>query len=320
MDSKAKRIGTGCFRLEDGSQIHYVPEKGEQLTWVRVQHQTTLTQWEEKRRKAHGYDLKKVLQVKACLEKNMRPMEIHKATGIARSSIDNYKKILFKKDPKLQTKDHQTTVKLDSVFFSLLVFSDLTLNTTWSIFLILIPLLIVLLVQYFRRQQLKQQQVREVRQQEIRQLRKLMHLVCNYSFRREPLICKTKVEQTYYKEILKHYNNRGRKVELIERQKQQSAHQHHALCQQFNEYYYALHEHDIKEGRLRAETYWKGLIKAGLLDYLSTPKGSKWQASQNYIHTVTQYLVNNPRPTSRDQAKQKFALDALPGETIEFNL
>ncbi|BDS12766.1 hypothetical protein [Aureispira anguillae] len=320
MDSKAKRLGRGRFRLEDGREVRYAPVKGEQLSWERVYRQTILTKEEERKGKILRYDLTKVLKVKRGLEQGMRPMKIHQTTGIARSTIDKYRKILCEKDIKLQGKDTQTTEKLHCVFFNSLICSDLGLNATPSLLLLLAPLLMLMLWGWLKGKWLKEQQEHLAHQQEADRLRKLMYQVKNLSFQREPLICTTKVEATYYKDLLKHFNNRGRTVELIERKLNQSSHQHAASRSRFNEHYYSTHKHKIAEGQQRAREYWEGLIEAGLLDYLSSPKGANWEASKAYIEAVTAYLVANPKPKASDQAKQKLALDLLTSNTIEFKL
>lgn len=97
--AKVERIGKSHFRV-DGEDIKFAPVRVGVLEWERIEHQTTLTEEEEKKVKALGYDREKVLKVKSCLEREMSKMAIHKETKISRSSIDNYKKILSEKDMK----------------------------------------------------------------------------------------------------------------------------------------------------------------------------------------------------------------------------
>ncbi|WP_052596047.1 hypothetical protein [Aureispira sp. CCB-QB1] len=100
MTDKAERLGVGHFRV-NGQEIKFAPVEGATFEWTRIEHQTELTDLEEKKVKALGYDRDKVLQVKACLERGMTKMGIHKLTSIARSTIDNYLKIMSKKDMKI---------------------------------------------------------------------------------------------------------------------------------------------------------------------------------------------------------------------------
>lgn len=99
--SKTERIGTGHFRLTDGQEIKFAPVEGGSYEWERIEHRTELTELEEKKVKALGYDREKVLKVKAGLERGMSKMAIHTETKISRSSIDNYIKIMSEKDMKI---------------------------------------------------------------------------------------------------------------------------------------------------------------------------------------------------------------------------
>lgn len=317
MINKTKRIGKGHFRQADGTEIQYAPVEGEVFTWEQVSYQTVLTKEEKKKAKALGYDLKKVLKVKACLERQMRPMEIHRSTKIARSSIDNYRKILSEKDMKLQEKDVQTTKKLDCVFFNLLVCSDLVGETTFYLFLILVLLFIIIIVAcYFHLKWEQKQQAYQAHHKEADRLRKLMYKVMDFSFRRYPIVCSTEAEKRYYEKLLKHYNNQGRKVELIEPKLNQNAHYHQAIKAEFARNYIARNKDMVVIGDLNAEQYWEKLILEGLLDYLKNPKGENWEASKAYIEDVTNYLIENPRPTVTDQAKRKLVLEVMPSSRI----
>jgi hypothetical protein len=99
--SQTERIGTGHFRVGE-QEIKFVAVRVGALEWERIEHKTELTEEEEKKVKALGYDRDKVLKVKSCLEQEMSKMAIHKETNISRSSIDNYQKIMSKKDMKRQ--------------------------------------------------------------------------------------------------------------------------------------------------------------------------------------------------------------------------
>lgn len=316
MSTKTERIGTGHFRQPDGTEIQYTPAEGEALTWERVIPQTVLTEEEERKAKALGYDMKKVLQVKACLERQMRPMEIHRSTKIARSSIANYRKILSEKDMKLHGKDIQTTKKLDCVFFNALICSDLVGETTFSMFLVLAPLFFLILGGYFKMKREQAKQIQKAHELEADRLRMLLHRVKDFSFRRSPIICSTEAEKRYYKKLLRHYNNQGREVNLVERKLHQNRLQHEASKAELATNYSALNKDMIIEGDLNAKAYWEYLKRKGFLDYLKNPKGENWEASKAYIEDVTKYLIENPRPTVTDQAKQKLVLDVMPSNRI----
>jgi hypothetical protein len=96
-----EKIATSHFRV-DGEEIKFTPVKveGAILEWDRVEYKTALTEEEEKKAKAFGYDHEKVLKVKNCSERGMSKMAIHRETKISRSSIDNYLKIMSEKDMK----------------------------------------------------------------------------------------------------------------------------------------------------------------------------------------------------------------------------
>lgn len=210
----------------------------------------------------------------------------------------------------------ETTKNLDCVFFNSLVCSDLFVGTTYPILLILVPLFLLIIGGYWQHKRGIAQAAKRQDQAEAARLLKLMHMVKDYSFRRTPIVCSTKDEKLYYEKVLREYNNVGRKVEYIERKKEQSSHQYQAVKAQFTRYYCAAHRDVIRMGEENAGLYWDGLIKKGLLDYLSTPKGPNWEASQKYILEVTKYLVKNDKPRPSDQAKQKLALDIMPSDRI----
>jgi hypothetical protein len=98
--SNTERIGKGHFRLTDGREIKFAPVAPGSLEWERITHKTELTEAEKKKVKAFGYDLEKVLKVKNGLERGLSKMKIHIETTVSRSSIDNYIKIMCKKDMK----------------------------------------------------------------------------------------------------------------------------------------------------------------------------------------------------------------------------
>jgi hypothetical protein len=95
--SQTERIGTGHFRVGE-QEIKFVAVRVDALEWERIDHKIELTEEEQKKVEAFGYDGEKVLKVKACLEQGMSKMAIHKETKISRSSIDNYQKIMSEKD------------------------------------------------------------------------------------------------------------------------------------------------------------------------------------------------------------------------------
>lgn len=97
--SQTERIGAGHFRVGK-QEIKFAPVRVGALEWERIEHKTALTEEEENKVKALGYDREKVLKVKTCLEQGMSKMATHKETKISRSSIDIYKNILSEKDMK----------------------------------------------------------------------------------------------------------------------------------------------------------------------------------------------------------------------------
>lgn len=210
----------------------------------------------------------------------------------------------------------QTTDKVDYVFFNSLVCSDLFSGTTYPVFLVLVPLFLLIIGGYFQRNRRLDLAEGQAHRVEAARLRTLMHKVKDYSFRRTPLVCSTTYEVAYYKNVLKHYNNVGRHIELVERNKSQSNHQYEAMKVQFYQHYCATNKDMIKEGERNAGCYWEELDRKGLLDFLGMKKTENWEASKKYMEEITAYLVKNDEPRPSDQAKQKLALDIMPSDRI----
>ena len=83
--------------------------KGEALEWDVLQKTAVeLTTMETEKAKALHFDLKKVLQVKQLLFDGKNPSQIKKETGIARTTVLNYKKNLDQATLDLVQKIHKS--------------------------------------------------------------------------------------------------------------------------------------------------------------------------------------------------------------------
>ena len=309
---KIERTAKGTFRLEDGRELKYAPTQSETYSWELVSRSTFLTEKEINEGKALGYDMEKLLRVKECLEQGMGPTAIYNKTGIARSSVINYRKILSVKDSKIHSKDSKKSIKVKSVFFTFLLFSDLDSQTTFSILLILTPLLVLAIGGYLRSEYKRVQAENLAHRDEAAKLHFQMTRVANLSFRREPILCSSHKEVIYYEKVLKHYNNVGRTVHLIEYKKNQNRFQHWNTIEEYRRSYLKANRYEIAEGKERMQGFWNKLKKRGLLDYLHTPKKENWLESKAYIYSVIEFLRENPRPTDSDQARSKYVMDLMP--------
>lgn len=210
----------------------------------------------------------------------------------------------------------QTTNNLDYVFFNLLIYSSSLLETTYPIFLVLLPLLVLIIGAYWSKKRNKKLAEIEAHRVEVSRLRNLLHKVKDYSFRRIPFICATTYEVKYYKEVLKYYSNVGRVVELVEHTEGQDFYLYSEIKTSTFRHHCAVQKDMIREGEENACRYWDGLERNGLLDYLKTPKGPNWEKSKKYIEEITAYLVEHDRPRPRDQAKKKLVMDVMPSHRI----
>lgn len=311
-NSKIERLAVGHYKLESGEERKYVPVDGEPNTWELERNDPILSPSEEAKAKALGFDLEKVLRVKIYLLKGLGPMAIKKVTGISRSAVYKYKKILSVKDSKIQVKDSETTGNVKNVFPISLILISVSSETTFSVFLILVPVLVLSILGYVRHKWGIYVAEQMLHKDEVSLLYFQFTQVCNLSFRREPIICNSEIEVTYFKKLLKYYNNQGRDVIAIERKKGQSPTQHWESKEIYKRQYESANRYAIREGRENASRHWTQFQDRNLLDYLSTPKKENWKESEEFIYSAVDFYLENSAPSVGDQARQKYLMNLIP--------
>ncbi len=294
------------FKLEDGRELTTVPV-GENTWELREPTpKVELTKKEAMRAEAFGYDLSKVLIVKENLVKGLTVVQIYKQGICARSTVYKYKEILEippVKDIKKQGKYIQNTEYSSSVLSILLIDSDMYLRTPILHYFALM-LLFAAVFSYLKQKYGKD--YTPTHEEEISKLYFQITRVWNFTYRREPIIANSKREGRYYKKILKHYNNQGRDVFVIERILGESPNSHFDRKEKFVALYESTNADMIEFGYKSSTKNWNRIKNEGLLHYLDNPKGANWEKSKEFLTKSVQYLIDNQTPFLGDRAKEKF--------------
>lgn len=320
-DSQQNRI----FKLEDGREVTLVKNLSEctehTLSWdlKDVEEKITLTDQEQMRAKAFGFDLSKVLIVKEKLIEGLSPTEIEKQDICVRSTVYNYKKILEippVKNTKKQVKYTKNTKNLSCVFPILLIDSNLFVQTPILHFFVFIALLLGTYTYLSNRYKTFMHE----RAKHLEVANKL-HLqftkVCNLAFCREPILCNSELDARYYKSLLKFYNNQGRDVFVLEKQLGESPNAFWTRKEIWIAQYTSANRDMIDVGRENLNIFWRDIESKGLLDYLYYPLRENWQESKQFLEQSIQHLIDNPRPYQGDRAKQKYLVDIQPIKQIQ---
>lgn len=301
---------TSVFRREDGSEFTYIPEESGQhvYSWVQSEltYEVSLSKEENQKACTLGYDLEKVLLVKKLLLAKKTPTAINEATGISRDAIYRYKKIINLKDSQKSPKDSERTQIEESVLSMLLIFSEQSGNSTIPFYVVVVPIVVLLIFGYLKREYEKVQIERLQHHEETKFVWALMRKANDYSYCRYPIVVNSETEEAYFKKVLAHYNNEGRTVHLIP-YIGGNRNDRYEEVRKFEREFGAANAYDMERGADRASRNWKEMEEEGLLDYLyhSRKYKGKWERSKLYIEAVTQFLVEHPGPYTIDRAKSK---------------
>lgn len=280
--------------------------------WKAVREEIQLTEKEQKKVEALGWDMDKVLKVKRLLSSGNTPMEISKKEDISRSSVYKYKEILeVQNDTKKPSKDTEKTSKTKNVFCNSLIIIFLSAENTTHIFLPLLPVLVLVLVGYFKREYDRYYWEQMEHKKVASALHKIYQTVFDLSFTRYPIMVYSDIDLAYFRKLLTHYNNQGRDVILIEKTKSHTNnHDHWNEVEKYRKDYCSANRYMIDKAQERADEIWAKLNEMGYYDYLKTPKGPQWEKSKSYLEKQVQFYLDNPRPT-RDQARKKTIIDEI---------
>lgn len=303
-----KRIGTGHFQREDGSEFRFVPVESEQYSWECVEFcaPVELTKEERQMSEAQAWDLEKVLLVKKMLLDGKSPSEINKATSISRNTVYKYKKVLSLKDTNLPAKYNENTEISKSVLSCFLIFSNLGNQSTMPFFLVLLPIVVLAIWGFFKKEMAASNDRKRIHDAEVSQLHFLFVRAFNLSYRREPIVVHSEIEERYYNSLLAHYNNQGRFVYVIEAKPGQSANSLFDEKENMNRAYCLANAEMIIQANKRAQDKWKELEEMGLLDYLyfNRQHRGNWERSKAFLYDAVAKLQT--QPNGKDYARTKF--------------
>lgn len=242
------------------------------MEWSAVGHisQVCLDDVEQKRCKLLNKDIKKFLEVKRYLINGYSPTEINKLTGIARQTVYNYRDLLSKTSLEIlrsgQAKDSLETGKQRSVFFILLVISEIGSQSTVLNFLFVVGLVALPLCYFWWKDyQLAQWQNKMA---SARPPKTIFLKAFNLTHRKEVIIVATEKEAASYKRLLRAYKNRGRHIELIKRNLGEDEASYFNRKEQFTYQYNANNGAIVKAAKLKYYQALNQLYQSGKLDYL----------------------------------------------------
>lgn len=294
------------FKLEDGRELTTIPIAENTWSVIDAPKIIQLTETELMKAEFCKYDLCKVLKVKESLLEGLTIVQISKAKICARSTVYTYLEILeitLVKDTKKQSKYIQNTELSSCVLSMLLIDSEMYLRTPILHYFALM-LLFAAVFSYLKQKYGKN--YTPPHEEEISKLYLQITRVWDFTYRREPIIANSKREGRYYKKILKHYNNQGRDVFIIERILGESPNSHFNRKEKFAALYESTNADMIEFGRNSSTKNWNRIKNEGLLHYLDNPKGYNWEKSKEFLTKSVQYLIDNPTPFLGDRAKEKF--------------
>jgi len=296
------------FETPDGRKFIKVPCPKEANTDIIVPYEkpVELTEEEESKANALGFDLKRVLTVKRLLSKELGPTAIQKQTGISRSTVNKYKKYLFSKSAKIREKSTKNTVISKSGFSNLLIFSTSGSETTNTYFIIPGLLLLMVVWLIFKIIDHMHQKAKLDHMREYGHLRNLFYRALDYSYLRYPIICNSEKEERYYKDILIHYNNQGRYVASEEYQLSDTSQSHRSRKNNHEQKIRKNNKFDIIQAQERYSQKFREIANKGLLDCLHFPQGPNSIESEKFIRKAIQYLVDNPEPNCNDRSRKKY--------------
>ena len=323
---KCPEIGT--FIINGLRTIKSIPCSKDKNTWNIVDISTIIELDKKELSKANilGCDLDKVLQVKRLILKGLTPTKIRKETGFSRSTVYRYKDLLSAMDTKKPAMNTHSTKTLKSVFPMLLIVNDFALCGT----LVILTLLLITVVHSILKRKYKEcLDDYFLYKESIKKLHRNLVYVCNYSFKQDPITCNSDKEAAYYRKVLAQYNNKSREVIVLPVGSGENNLNHFdrkdTAKRQYNINNYAR----IEEGINNYNKYWSKAKKKGYLSYLcyysnlssflynkNKPLTEERLISKLFLVSVTEFLIENPRPVYKDQAKKKFLLDAIPSITL----